>query len=130
MVKVRPWCGQPSDRGRLKNRSCLLFTVHPKHLIRLSNLKEHPCKCVILDARQSVTLARRATPLAVCVYSFSCCISACAKRPTLPYFSAMLPRHLANIAETQLLSFVAEHNFVARAKKMVAKATSVQRSKS
>jgi len=24
MEKVRPWCGQPSDRGRLKNR-----TEHP-----------------------------------------------------------------------------------------------------
>jgi len=24
MAKVRPWCGQPSDRGRLKNRTdCL-----------------------------------------------------------------------------------------------------------
>jgi len=21
MVKVRPWCGQPSDRGRLRNRN-------------------------------------------------------------------------------------------------------------
>ena len=21
MEKVRPWCGQPSDRGRLKNRT-------------------------------------------------------------------------------------------------------------
>ena len=24
MEKVRPWCGQPSDRGRLKNRTELL----------------------------------------------------------------------------------------------------------
>ena len=25
MEKVRPWCGQPSDRGRLRNRTELLF---------------------------------------------------------------------------------------------------------
>ena len=25
MEKVRPWCGQPSDRGRLKNRTVILF---------------------------------------------------------------------------------------------------------
>ena len=25
MDKVRPWCGQPSDRGRLKNRTELVF---------------------------------------------------------------------------------------------------------
>jgi len=24
MEKVRPWCGQPSDRGRLRNRTDLL----------------------------------------------------------------------------------------------------------
>ena len=25
MEKVRPWCGQPSDRGRLKNRNRLAY---------------------------------------------------------------------------------------------------------
>jgi len=25
MEKVRPWCGQPSDRGRLKNRTEQLY---------------------------------------------------------------------------------------------------------
>jgi len=27
MEKVRPWCGQPSDRGRLKNRNRNCATV-------------------------------------------------------------------------------------------------------
>ena len=27
MEKVRPWCGQPSDRGRLKIRSAALLRV-------------------------------------------------------------------------------------------------------
>jgi len=27
MEKVRPWCGQPSDRGRLRNRTELIFEV-------------------------------------------------------------------------------------------------------
>ena len=27
MEKVRPWCGQPSDRGRLKNSSPYLLPV-------------------------------------------------------------------------------------------------------
>ena len=43
MEKVRPWCGQPSDRGRLKNRTELpLPTAHPaivQH--RLSLLRTH-----------------------------------------------------------------------------------------
>ena len=40
MEKVRPWCGQPSDRGRLKNRnrsglSCWLAFSHlVTHLVR------------------------------------------------------------------------------------------------
>ena len=29
MYKVRPWCGQPSDRGRLKNRSDQMVTWTP-----------------------------------------------------------------------------------------------------
>ena len=27
MEKVRPWCGQPSDRGRLKNRNRTTLTL-------------------------------------------------------------------------------------------------------
>ena len=27
MEKVRPWCGQPSDRGRLKNRTVVTTVV-------------------------------------------------------------------------------------------------------
>ena len=27
MEKVRPWCGQPSDRGRLKNRTELSWKI-------------------------------------------------------------------------------------------------------
>jgi len=30
MEKVRPWCGQPSDRGRLKNRTELEATSKGK----------------------------------------------------------------------------------------------------
>ena len=30
MEKVRPWCGQPSDRGRLKNRTGTLSPVVSK----------------------------------------------------------------------------------------------------
>ena len=28
MEKVRPWCGQPSDRGRLKNRTEMFVYLH------------------------------------------------------------------------------------------------------
>ena len=37
MEKVRPWCGQPSDRGRLKNWTELLFLLrHLRSLLFLS----------------------------------------------------------------------------------------------
>ena len=29
MAKVRPWCGQPSDRGRLKNRNRMTSSCWP-----------------------------------------------------------------------------------------------------
>ena len=35
MEKVRPWCGQPSDRGRLRNRTAL-HAVHGRQLDLLS----------------------------------------------------------------------------------------------
>jgi len=35
MEKVRPWCGQPSDRGRLKNRN-RSYTGH-KHIQTVVN---------------------------------------------------------------------------------------------
>ena len=28
MEKVRPWCGQPSDQGRLKNRTVQICELH------------------------------------------------------------------------------------------------------
>ena len=31
MEKVRPWCGQPSDRGRLKIRSEQTIYIHHSH---------------------------------------------------------------------------------------------------
>jgi len=35
MEKVRPWCGQPSDRGRLKNRTMVqAFRVTRVHEMR------------------------------------------------------------------------------------------------
>jgi len=36
MEKVRPWCGQPSDRGRLKN---IGLTEHISHIVEI--LKKH-----------------------------------------------------------------------------------------
>jgi len=36
MVKVRPWCGQPSDRGRLKNRTERMLTA-------VDTIKENVC---------------------------------------------------------------------------------------
>jgi len=35
MEKVRPWCGQPSDRGRLKNRTSL----QPEAILFYSKVK-------------------------------------------------------------------------------------------
>ena len=34
MEKVRPWCGQPSDRGRLKNRTGGWLPGHSRDLSR------------------------------------------------------------------------------------------------
>ena len=31
MEKVRPWCGQPSDRGRLKNRTTAAAAAADRH---------------------------------------------------------------------------------------------------
>jgi len=52
-------------------------------------------------------LARPAIPLAACVHSSQRTTSACVQRPTLHYYCRMLPRHLANIAETHKLNYVA-----------------------
>ena len=49
MEKVRPWCGQPSDRGRLMNRTEQNTTLHrltplhtrTPHLNRLTPLQHH-----------------------------------------------------------------------------------------
>ena len=47
MEKVRPWCGQPSDRGRLKNRTeqnrtedqhATLLCIYVLTYLRASNL--------------------------------------------------------------------------------------------
>ena len=43
-----------------------------------------------LDARESLTAARPAIPLADCVHSSQCITLACAQRHTLYYFSRML----------------------------------------
>ena len=40
MEKVRPWCGQPSDRGRLKIRSDQIY-AHDKQPKYASNEKTH-----------------------------------------------------------------------------------------
>jgi len=43
MEKVRPWCGQPSDRGRLKNRTELLQSGPRPYrcIIELSQMFKH-----------------------------------------------------------------------------------------
>ena len=33
MEKVRPWCGQPSDRGQLRNRTEQIMTIISTHLL-------------------------------------------------------------------------------------------------
>ena len=38
MPKVRPWCGQPSDRGRLMNRTVLGFRKDQKDLTKSTPL--------------------------------------------------------------------------------------------
>jgi len=37
MEKVRPWCGQPSDRGRLKNRTGVVTSLWPTSLNTVSS---------------------------------------------------------------------------------------------
>ena len=44
MEKVRSWCGQPSDRGRLKNRTIWLLTA-PPHLKYVATL---PCNLSLM----------------------------------------------------------------------------------
>jgi len=36
MEKVRPWCGQPSDRGRLKNRNRTVMTYKVRFYKKLA----------------------------------------------------------------------------------------------
>ena len=42
MEKVRPWCGQPSDRGRLKNRNrnveCNLYENYEVKFVVIFNV--------------------------------------------------------------------------------------------
>ena len=58
MEKVRPWCGQPSDRGRLKNRTEQVF----KNFIKLKSKnptfatpglvwnRNDGCHCLIVES--------------------------------------------------------------------------------
>ena len=52
MEKVRPWCGQPSDRGRLKIRSelCIRGTSHGPVSV---------CLCLSVTSRSSTKTAKR-----------------------------------------------------------------------
>ena len=45
MEKVRPWCGQPWDRGRLKNRAAMYDVICD---LRHGGLKRFRDDCVIL----------------------------------------------------------------------------------
>jgi len=41
MDKVRPWCGQPSDRGRLRNRTCCHLQLHRRQQRRSMHRSVH-----------------------------------------------------------------------------------------
>ena len=50
MEKVRPWCGQPLDRGRLKNRTALFLFVFGD----IYRAPRKPCQCVEFPVKRSV----------------------------------------------------------------------------
>jgi len=54
MEKVRPWCGQPSDRGRLKNRN----RYGPTRVVPDKGpLNGCVCVCATTRPQPTVTLA-------------------------------------------------------------------------
>jgi len=69
-----------------------------------------------LDARQSLTLARPAAPLAAYIQRPPCTTTACVQRPTCTTFATVRYRHVANVTEAPKLSSVAELNSVATPK--------------
>ena len=70
MEKVRPWCGQPSDRGQLKNRIWNMADRIAEIPMTLSDLQGHsPTACLFRCFRitvQQLTFpltSRREVPL-------------------------------------------------------------------
>ena len=63
MEKVRPWCGQPSDRGRLKNknRTGLYLTYYSRTCCRTITSHNHRCANTSLRA----TAAARQRPIPI-----------------------------------------------------------------
>jgi len=65
MEKVRPWCGQPSDRGRLKNRNrnrllmflSLLFLITPCELGDIVSLTGKDGSILHLDTAPACQLS-------------------------------------------------------------------------
>ena len=65
MEKVRPWCGQPSDRGRLKNRNRTAYrigsvTAQVDSVVLLNNNYRITIRDIITFVRSS-GLFRKAT---------------------------------------------------------------------
>jgi len=57
MEKVRPWCGQPSGRGRLRNRTLGLARIARGVLVVLKVVNSGlPLHCLPFFSLQSITV--------------------------------------------------------------------------
>ena len=85
MEKVRPWCGQPSDRGRLKNRTEHGLSVCPSVCVPVGHGHElcktaEPIKiCRFLGPRNHILDG--GAHLAPSVNTIDLCAAATAMRP-------------------------------------------------
>ena len=63
MERVRSWCGQPSDRGRLKNRNRNIFVLHVTVLLPVGVIKDDDTAVYCLGYRYNFILryAKRRT---------------------------------------------------------------------
>jgi len=83
MEKVRPWCGQPSDRGRLKNRTKQYDTIN-RERISTSAVTPPPTE------ERSIVLS-----VSVCVFCLSAIISPKLHIRSSPNFLCLLPMVVA-----------------------------------
>jgi len=98
MEKVRPWCGRPSDRGRLKNRTEDLLTL--PH----TDADEGVCDgrvSVSPSVRPSVRLSHRSTTAAAAAGGFA---AERGRLQQIPIYScyACSPRSAANAGSVML----------------------------